>query len=215
MPFGDTADWQSALRRACQNWHFISVHNTRIVSLVERRERKRGQAKALKPLPSYSLVESGPRPLVKTGRMGVGAMAAAGCKLSPFRAVWEALTVFRVKDGYESSGFTRETLFIVLSVSNVAVRLWLSSVNRPCCKWVHLNTVLGRVSFNRSLRFKAKCANEHLTPALSPFCYRKTRRGRDAPSVFLNRAADHSPPQTRSVSRYAPANPARPGIGLQ
>jgi hypothetical protein len=35
---------------------------------------------------------------------------------------------------------------------------------------------------------KAKDENEHLTPALSPFCYRKTRRGGDAPSVFPNHA---------------------------
>jgi hypothetical protein len=41
----------------------------------------------------------------------------------------------------------------------------------------------------------------NLTPTLSPFCYRKTRRGRHAPSVFLNQAIHHSWPQTRTVSR--------------
>src|SRR5580692_1410058 len=39
-----------------------------------------------------------------------------------------------------------------------------------------------------SLGLKAKYENEHLTPALSPFCYRKTRRGGHATSVFLNHA---------------------------
>jgi hypothetical protein len=38
---------------------------------------------------------------------------------------------------------------------------------------------------------------------LSPFCYRKTRRGRHAPRVFLNHATCHSWPQTRTVPRYA------------
>jgi signal transduction histidine kinase len=42
---------------------------------------------------------------------------------------------------------------------------------------------------------------ENLTPAISPFCDRKTRRGRHAPSVSLNHAAHHSWPQTGTVSR--------------
>jgi hypothetical protein len=68
---------------------------------------------------------------------------------------------------------------------------------------VHLDTVLGWLSLNRSLGLKAKYENEHLTPALSPFCYRKTRRGSHAPSVFLNHAINRSWPQKRTVSRYA------------
>jgi 23S rRNA-intervening sequence protein len=55
----------------------------------------------------------------------------------------------------------------------------------------------------KSMGLKAKYENEHLTPALSPFCYRKTRRGSNAPSVFLNHATCHSWPQKRTVSRYA------------
>jgi addiction module RelE/StbE family toxin len=67
-----------------------------------------------------------------------------------------------------------------------------------------LDTVLGWLFFNRSQGLKAKYENEHLTPALSPFCYRKTRRGRHAPSVFLNHATYHSWSQTRTVSRCTP-----------
>ncbi len=51
---------------------------------------------------------------------------------------------------------------------------------------------------------KAKYENEHLTPALSPFCYRKTRRGGNAPSVFRNRATCRAEPQARTVSGCTP-----------
>src|SRR5580692_11756720 len=69
-------------------------------------------------------------------------------------------------------------------------------------KQAHLDTLLDWLALNRSMRFKAKYENEHLTPALSPFCSRKTRRGRDAPSVFLDHATSNSWPQTRAVSKH-------------
>jgi hypothetical protein len=66
---------------------------------------------------------------------------------------------------------------------------------------VQLDTVFGGLP-RGFLCFKVKNENGHLTPALSPFCYRKTWRGRHAPSVFLNHVADQLWPQARAVLRY-------------
>jgi hypothetical protein len=64
----------------------------------------------------------------------------------------------------------------------------------------HANPVAGAFRFRGSMR---GLVGKNPTPFLSPFCYRKTRRGRHAPSVFLNHATGHSWPQIRTVSSYA------------
>jgi len=65
-----------------------------------------------------------------------------------------------------------------------AVKLAITWANRR----VHLNTVLDWLPLNRCVYLKAMYENEHLNPALSPFCYRKVRRGGNAPSVIRNHA---------------------------